>query len=171
MDNDPDPMLPGPNPPTTLLTAESKTLLDNYYANLKLALDTGDTPTRLEFLNDVLTTAIENAGYGPWILLDEYDPGTNTTEGYAVLRVAPSYRDPEDKAYKEPYRIDHATLEKGFRAMRRRAGLNTPRNNTELNGWVADVLQADVLNDASIMDVVDALNIMEVALFGEVRYS
>jgi hypothetical protein len=167
-DPDPDAWLPGQNAPTTLITPESKQLLDNYYRNLQSALDHGDTDTRLGFLNDVLSTAVEHYGYGPWLDPDEYEPGTPTTPGYAVFTLDKHYRDPSDPEDATPYRIDHDALEKGFQLMRRRAGLT---NTMAPHGWVADILQADVLNDAGIMDVVDALNIVEVALFGEVRYS
>lgn len=165
------PFLPGPNPPTHLMTDEAIKVLDNYYGNAKLALQHHpDAATRLEFLNDVLTTAVENSGYGPWMWVCLYDPGNPNKPGKAEIRIDANYQDPDEPSDKQPKTIDHAVLERGFRRLRLLAGLKYNQHN-DLNAWVADCLQADLLNDAGIMDVVDALNIVEVALFGEVRYS
>lgn len=136
---------------------------------------------RIDFLTDVLTTAVEHGGYG-FFYVDEYrwenvEPG----EAYAIVT------DKEDDEVGS-YRIDLDLIAKGLGVIRS-AEL---REITDWDGSAVEVLHnvktgerlylsesqrknillADRTNyDEGDLDVIDALAVVECGLFGKVVYA
>lgn len=133
------------------------------------------TAERIEFLSDVLVTAVENMGYG-WFSTEEWHCVEGDEENwFAEIRAT-------DTA--EEFRIDLDTVAKGFGVMTNRKIKFADKYSGEVphNGktgermYISDasckrILQASRENDACEIDVVDALAIIECALFGAVRYA
>jgi len=113
------------------------------------------SPERWQFLGDLFTTAIENYGYG-WFETKEYhwfnsdiDDEYPHNEWYAVI-VA------EDT--EEEYFITPETFATGLGKW----GKNMPKALAEANR---------TNGEDGDYDVIDALNVLEYALFNEIRYS
>jgi hypothetical protein len=131
---------------------------------------------RGEFLVGVFTTAIENYGYG-WFLVHEYrHEGRAPEEVYAVI-------EEEEGDSGQVYSINIDTMAAGL-AVIRNAIVATSDDGTYLHnaetferlGFGGDerdqLLLADRTNgDDGDCDVVGALAVLECALFGEVRYA
>jgi hypothetical protein len=133
------------------------------------------TTERTEFLTDVVVTAIENYGYGPWFEVCAYD----STKGRAVIEVE------DDKANR--HMVDADMIAKGFgvirsAVLRRAVGddecqpdvLHNVKTGQRL--YLSPSNQRRILTayrecDAGDLDVVDALAILECALFGAVTYA
>jgi len=132
---------------------------------------TAQTTERREFLADVFTTAIESGSYG-WFTVEEYVH--DGAEPYAVLVADDDH---------ESYRVTLATLSHGIGTLQR-AELR-PINDTEsvLHNaktgqriFVSEanrrrMLAASRVNDAGDVDVIDALALLEIGLFGAVTYA
>lgn len=139
-------------------------------------MNTNRTPARIEFLVDVLTTAIENYGYGQFET-DDYKH-SDGAESFATIRF---YDDPENI-----HRVTLDTLAHGLTVIRdavKRDAETFPAGDTVLHNaktgqrlymsseMRANILLADHTNgDDGDLDVVDALAILECALFGAVTY-
>jgi hypothetical protein len=117
------------------------------------------TPIRIEFLTDILTCAIENYGYGAFEVLkykwrDVPAPFADITFG--------EDDEPADKIY----HVTADTIAHGLGVIRKHA--------PEIVGLSFDnykmILKANAENDASDIDTVLALAILECALFGKVVY-
>jgi hypothetical protein len=118
------------------------------------------TEERNEFLASILVSAIEHAGYGfPGIL--KYSGLTMDADSYAVIydRYEETPDGSANWAPKQTWRIDVDTIAKGIGILRKR---NYPGTR--------DLIEADRENDATEIDVVGALAIVEAALFGDVVY-
>jgi hypothetical protein len=132
---------------------------------------TAQTTERREFLADVFTTAIESGSYG-WFTVEEYVHDGDAP--YAVLVADDDH---------ESYRVTPATISHGIGTLQR-AGLR-PINDTESvlhNAKTGQRLYVSVsnrrrmlaesrLNDAGALDVIDALALLEIGLFGAVTYA
>lgn len=124
------------------------------------------TAERTEFLADILATAVEHCGYG-WFSIEAYEPD----EGYAVV-----ISDGEDQ---QTYGISLDTISRGvgviLRAVERDDGVLVDASRHRriyVSHTLRDrIRKASSTNDASELDVVDALAVLECALFGHVHYS
>ena len=129
-----------------------------------------------EFLTDVLICAVENMGYG-WFIVDEYRPFEADGASYALIT-----EDEEDIQH----RLDLDLIVKGIAVIEAAVLADFPAGervdrvlaNAEtgerlyLDERSRDlILDADWHNDASEIDVVLALAIVECGLFGQVRYA
>jgi hypothetical protein len=127
------------------------------------------SPERIEFLTDLLTTAIENGGYG-WFTVETWrwedvEPG----DAFAEITA-------EDGTFNG--RIDLDTMARGLgviKAAVQDGGLLRNAATSErlyLSPEVrASIMLADHTNgDDGDLDVVDALAVLECALFGSVVY-
>jgi len=133
---------------------------------------------RNEFLTNVLSCAIDHRGYG-WFHIDEYELPENDGTAYALVT------EDEDKTQ---YRLDIDTVAKGIAVIKAAGAGEFPAGvgqdverdlaNAEtgerlfLSGSDREaILEADRENDATDIDVVLALAIVECGLFGQVRYA
>jgi hypothetical protein len=97
-----------------------------------------------EFLSDLWTTAIENYGYG-WFTVTEYRwENLHPQDQYAVI---------VENSTGETFRVTAQTMAKGLKKAK----------NPEWDEAAEEC-------EAGDLDVVDALNILEYALFGHVVY-
>lgn len=139
------------------------------------------TDKRIEFLTDILTGAIENYGYG-WFVVHEYR-WQNTTDPYALV---------EDESDGERHRIDLAVVRRGLGVIRN-AVLRSPDPAQPTLDGAADsvlfnaktgerlyispaqrrnIMLSDRTNgDDGDMDVIDYLAVVECGLFGKVVYA
>lgn len=128
---------------------------------------------RVEFLDGLLVTAIENFGYG-WFVVHEY--GGEGATSYAVI-------EPEDDPGTK-HRVDLDTMAKGLGVIKRAELRGTERDGEVLHNSATgerlymstelrkDIMLADRTNgDEGDIDVVGALAILECALFGAVTYA
>ena len=123
------------------------------------------TAERTEFLQDIITTAVENDGYG-WFSVSDYDPDNGTAR----------IRDDEEG---ETYDVNVDVIARGLGIIRNAKtgedGSLTHASNGQPVYMAAskrtDILECDRDNDASNLDVVDALAVLECGLFGQVSYS
>jgi len=114
------------------------------------------TAERKEFLSDLLVTAIEHYGYGFPTVHEYHHPEGKPGEWFAVI--SDRYEEDASGADKT-YRVDIDTMAKGIGVWRRSAHM--PKAFT----------LADRTNgDDGDFDVIDALAVLECALFGEVVY-
>lgn len=135
---------------------------------------------RAEFLAGVLSMAIEHAGYGFSYAL-EYDYPDGQPELTRAL-ITNRYED-DDRTV---YAVTLDTIAAGIGVIRaavvqvdtRRPGdgpvLHNARTGARLFLGTADrkrILAASAENEAADLDVIDALNILECALFGTVVYA
>lgn len=136
--------------------------------------------SRIEFLNHLLTTAIESGHVGFWMDVISYDPGDNTpghpTAGSATIKEAET-----DNHQNTNHLIDHTFLEKALKTVRN--AKNTPDKGT--GNWERNlttipylhqqqrntIILADLTNDASLIDATDAVAILEIQLFGGIKYA
>lgn len=121
------------------------------------------TPERVEFLSDVLTTALEHAGYGfPGIL--EYPDVENPADVHAAIY--DRYEEESDGTDgwrpTQTWRVDIDTVAKG---------LGVLKSKYQSKGHLRELFAADRDNDAGQIDVVGALAILEAALFGDITYN
>lgn len=124
------------------------------------------TAAHTEFLAGILATAVEHCGYG-WFSIEEYEPD----EGYAVV-----ISDGEDQ---QTYGISLDTIARGLgvilRAVERDDGVlvdATGHRRIYVSHALRDrIREASSANDASELDVVNCLAVLECALFGHVHYS
>ncbi len=136
------------------------------------------TPERVEFLSNVLVTALEHYGYGFPELIEYHIPDGEEASWYAVI--ADRYaEDPTDDNHGKTWRVDLDTIARGLGIIRR-AIVATTDEGTYLHHsetferlYVsteqrAAVMAADRENEAVDLDVIDALAILECALFGRV---
>jgi len=121
------------------------------------------TPERAEFLSNVLTTALEHAGYGfPGIL--EYPDVENPADVYAVIydRYEEESGGTDDWRPSQTWRVDVDTIAHG---------LGVLKEKYRPGGHLRELFAADRDNDAGDIDVVGALAILEAALFGDITYN
>lgn len=127
---------------------------------------------RVEFLLDVLTTAIENFGYG-WFEVDDYPDTERDADAYAIIRP----KDEPDKTY----RVDLDTVARGFGVIQRAQEKDVDGERCLVNDKTGGrlhmsrsqrgrLLKANRENDNADLDVVDALAVVECGLFGVVTY-
>ena len=133
------------------------------------------SPQRIEFLTDVLITAVEHCGYG-WFAVKEYT--CDGEDPYALI----------EELYEErptKYRLDMNVVARGISVIRQ-AVLKTPTNRpdeglvlhnarTGQRLFMSESLRSTILessreNDAGEIDVVGALAVVECGLFGYVQY-
>lgn len=133
--------------------------------------------SRSEFLDSCIEGAMEHDGYGNWMHQLEYkpsereanfnDPAYKYRPTYAVI-IDTEYDEVTEAMERTAERItvDHELIERGLRRIR------TDDDIPLLSNWRRDTIrQADLTNDAGITDVVCFLDILEVAIFGEVKYT
>jgi hypothetical protein len=133
---------------------------------------------RMEFLRDMLSTAIENYGYG-WFKVDEYRH--SGTDPYAVIW------DKEDKKdEKVKYRVDLDGIARGLGVIRNAElreipgkpgkmalfNVKTGKNLHMSTKMRADINKANRANDSceGNLDVIAALAVLECGIFGYVAY-
>lgn len=127
---------------------------------------------RVEFLLDVLTTAIENFGYG-WFEVDDYPDTDRNVDAYAIVRP----KDEPDKTY----RVDLDIVARGFGVVQRAREKDVDKVRCLVNDKTEGrlfmgrdqrgrLLKANRENDANDLDVWDALAVVECGLFGVVTY-
>jgi hypothetical protein len=135
---------------------------------------------RTEFLTDLLITAIENYGYAPWMVVDEYDPD----KGTALIQEVD-----EDGNHEATFQITLDTMAHGLGIIRN-AVLRVPdqpglfdtepvRHNAKtderlfVSGDMARRLALAYRSNGEDgdYDVVDALAVLECAIFGAVKYA
>ncbi|MFC4089330.1 hypothetical protein [Micromonospora sp. GCM10011541] len=129
---------------------------------------------RKQFLTDVLITAVEHCGYG-FFTSKEWEPDAD--EPYAVIQ----WHDGEEWLEQ---RIDLDTISKGLGVIRRAVMRETERDGEVLHNSKTgermylhpeqrkNIMLADRTNyDEGDLDVVDALAVLECALFGRVEYA
>lgn len=128
------------------------------------------SPTRAQFLDDLIVTLIENFGQLPWFTTDDYhcpDDGPNS----AVIT--------DESGKTHPINRDVIA---GGLATIRSSRLSDGPDPTTLHPDTGQpigisphhrtrILTADRDNEASEIDVIDASAIAEVALYGQVVYS
>lgn len=129
---------------------------------------------RTEFLNDLLVTTIENGGYGPFRTLS-YEP--RDAEPYAVVRFHGDGM--------ASHRVTVETFAHGISVIRKavdQINSDYPSDGEVLHNAGTGqrlfmgsemrqrILMASDENDAGEMDVLDALAILECAIFGAVTY-
>jgi hypothetical protein len=133
------------------------------------------TPEREKFLLDVLTTAVEHAGYG-FFDVEEYVWDVAPREAYADIVMREDY-EPEEGNNNWHLTID--TIATGLGIIRR-AKPNADGVLTTTDGkilWFGGnerraLLAADASNgDEGDLDVIGALAVVECALFGCVVYA
>lgn len=135
------------------------------------------SPERVQFLDDLMVTAIENFGYG-WFYVQEY-----AGEGETLYAVIEPHEEPGTT-----HRVDLDTFAKGLGLIKRSVQqplIEEGRDPVDVL-WNADtgqrlymgqelrrdILAADRTNgDEGDIDVVGALAVLEVALFGQVVYA
>ncbi len=130
---------------------------------------------RQEFLNDLLVTAIENFGYGSFVV-NEYDPYKG--EGsYAEIGWYDDEYDPTKS------RVDYDLLVKGLRIIRKAELQPVDEDGNEVlfsagkrlylsPGQRKNIMLADRTNgDEGDIDVVDALAVLEIGVFGQVVFA
>lgn len=136
---------------------------------------------RTEFLTDILTGAIENYGYG-WFVVEEYKWQDPDIEPYAVIM-------DEDET---EYRVDFKVINKGLRVIASSVMRSPEPGQPTLEGAdvkvlhnavtgerlylastrKAEIRKADRTNgNEGDLDVVDYLAIVECGLFGKVVYA
>lgn len=154
----------------------------------------GRTAERVEFLGDVLVGAIENYGYG-WFLVEEYHIPEDDPSSWFADIIA------EDDDEKTVHHVDLDVLARGFGVIRD-AKLDTTPTETryldyggekhpyEVGGetvlhnaktgqrlFMSEAQRANILltnrtnGDDGDMDVIDYLAVLECALFGQVVYA
>jgi hypothetical protein len=145
---------------------------------------------RVRFLSDVLITAIEHGGYGfPTCETYEPEPGGDPAGTYAI--VADRYIAPGDDGHGRTWLVDLDTIAHGMTIIRRAFVATdgiptqyTPGGSDEAvyvhpDSWERlylserlrrELLAGDRANDAGEFDVIGALAVVEIALFGAVVY-
>lgn len=134
---------------------------------------------RIDFLDGVLVTAIEHYGYGfPEII--EYPDVENTADAYALI--TDRYEDDDDQTY----RVDLDVIARGIGVIKDAVAQDDPKfpddgpvlfnAKTDQRLYLSHesrkaILEASRNNDAAELDVVDALAVLECALFGAVTYA
>jgi hypothetical protein len=136
------------------------------------------TQERIQFLTDVLITAVENYGYG-WFSVDEYEPGGDEPDGKAYAAITDDFDD------NKQHRIDLAVIAHGFGVITDAKPAVDPKHpndgevlhnaKTGQRLFVSGqnrkrLVEASRLNDAGELDVIDALAVVECGLFGAVTY-
>lgn len=143
------------------------------------------TAERITFLNGLIVIAIENYGHG-WFVVDEYDTYDDETKPYRA--VIWDQEEPQDTATR--FEVTPDVMARGIGIIKRAvlkdfiegkdeyARTDTVLANAETGqrlymseGQRKAILEASRDNDAGQMDCVDAMAIMEVALFGAVTYA
>lgn len=150
-----------------------------------------DRPT---FLDYCLNGAIESGSAGDWMCALDYETSKHDSkhpeylpESATILEVGDGHVTQEmiDKVEAEGsedlYEVTHETIEKGLARIREAHPVpdegpeNWKRNLTSVAGLSQglrnEIVKADIMNDASLLDVIGYLAILEVALFNEVRYA
>lgn len=137
------------------------------------------TPQRMEFLSDLVTIAIENGGYG-WFSVDEYRWEDQPDGAYAVIRSV-DIETPDHTA-----RVDIDTIARGIsviRDARPQVDARYPKDGPVLHNTTTrqrlylsaamrtTILDASRESDASELDAIGALAIVECALFGAVTFA
>lgn len=136
-----------------------------------------ETAERIEFLTDCLVGAVEHHRYG-WFDVDEWEPSEDGT-AYALVT--------EQDEEQAQHRLDLDTVRKGLQVIRDAkladidagvCGVDQVLANAETGErlYLAErywetIAEADRENDATEIDVVLALAIVECGLFGQVRYA
>lgn len=122
------------------------------------------TPERIQFLSDLLITAIEHCGYGfPGIV--EYKPELESPhETYAVIFDRYELEEEEAEEPSQTWRVDIDVMAKGLGILREKYGQSGSVH-------MRDLFEANRENDAGITDVVGALAVLEAAVFGDVTYN
>jgi hypothetical protein len=120
---------------------------------------------RTEFLADLISIAMEHAGYGfPGII--EFQTDDDAPAGNFAVIYDRYEETPDGKRYwapKQSWRVDIDTMARGLGVLRRKY---TPATSPGL----AELYEADRENDASITDVIGALAVLEAAVFGDITY-
>ena len=121
------------------------------------------TPERIEFLSNVLTTALEHYSYGfPGIL--EYPDVDNPADVYAVIydRYEEESDGTDEWQPSRTWRVDVDTIAHG---------LGVLKEKYRSGDVLRELFAADRDNDAGEFDVAGALAILEAAIFGDITYN
>lgn len=137
---------------------------------------------RTQFLADVLVTAIENYGYGAfttdkWSIDVDVDADPNA---YALV----NFEDAPGETVPVQHRVNADTMAHGIQVISDAVlqGGDDEERRLLVNGKTGErlfmgrgqrkaILEASRENDAGELDVIDALAILECALFGKVVYA
>jgi len=125
------------------------------YLSIKEALITEGSTPRNEFLDDIITTAVESGDSAPWMRLLHY----HTAE--SPIQATVKFNSHEDE-----YQLTHKVLE---------SGLTMIRYGTHQDLWIEKetkdlIAQGDLWNDAGYLDFGCAMTVVQIALFGKVLY-
>lgn len=123
---------------------------------------------RKEFLSDVAITACYHNQYGfpeiEWA--SEFDYTKDFTTPFRADITDRYVTNPEDEEYTNVYRVNVDLIAKGINLILKDSDGKISSAETR-----SAIRVASKENDASDIDVILALAILEVAVFGEVRYS
>jgi hypothetical protein len=164
--------------------SEETILLDRVRAAIQA---TGNMMAHREsFLNDIINTAIESGHAGAWMHVESYEPAFErpgaTTATIREIGDEDAIGIPTEPTETFPrFVITQATIEEGLKKFREATDIpdrgpgNWEKNLTSIpyvHTHLRDrIIGADLMNDAGTLDAADALAILEVALFNEVRYA
>lgn len=119
------------------------------------------SPERTQFLEDLITGAIEHSGYG----FPECIEYPDVPDGQVYAIIIDRYVEDGDDDYGAQYRVNADVMAKGVSMI-----IRDVEGKIVSDDHRKQIMAASRDKDASDMDVVDCLAILEVALFGEVIY-
>lgn len=130
---------------------------------------------RTEYLDGIITLAIESGSAGNWMNVFQYDI---YKPDETIIVENPDDLGPGEQNYADldQHLITHSLIEEGLRRIRNASPTKTEYGHTWTtlqgltNGGRLSILTSDLLNDAGEIGSGDALAVLEVALFNEVRY-
>lgn len=122
---------------------------------------------RKEFLSDLLIQACHHNGYGfpevEWATEFDYMQDFSTPFRADITDRYEEDSPEIDDAHANTFQVSIDTMARGINLIIKRLDLVSPENRKR-------IMVASKANDASDMDVVDCLAILEIALFGKVVY-
>jgi len=158
-----------------LVAALMNEVRQDEYLIIKQALTTPYTPPRNEFLNGIITGAIESGDAGSWMYVLQYK---HIKQFEAFATIVEEVSDVPQTQHK----VNHSLIELGLKRIRQAADIQPGTDDDELGlsqttilGLTQSMRKEIIAADLGIggdgqLDVIGYLTILEVALFGEVRY-
>lgn len=120
---------------------------------------------RTAFLNDLITLFVEHGGYADWMVVRSWDDAS-PQQSVILSALEADGLTPSEIELLDWHTVDHKLLETALSRIRSLDEI--PFLSAKVR---SNIRRADLFNDAGLIDVIDGLAVVEIALFGEVRYA